>query len=240
MGNISATSFDFDSHTWPPSGNISSTRFITQGEHISDGSFRACYLGKDTITGQPIVLKKFRDYSPLEEKYWTEDVQASRESQRFANLFNKEIKSSKPITFIVPIVYDCSSNICKPFRAGEKVLVEPFLGKDVYQKFNSNSGWQDKSCGLSMPAFSHFTYHQSGGTMLVCDLQGVKINDRYILTDPVICSIKRAFGITDLGEDGIRSFFANHECTDLCQQTWKKHGSPKQYRKVIMGTTFLL
>ena len=239
MGNSNGTSFDFERYSWPPSGNISSTRFVTSGAYVDKGAFRACYLGKDTITGQPVVLKKLLKHSPKEVDYWQEDIRASREAQRFANQFNKEIKSSKQITFIMPIIIQCPSSICEPFQKGESILVEPFLGKDVYEKFNSNSGWENKDCGLSMAAFSHFTYHISGGKMLVCDLQGIKTENGYILTDPVICSVERNFGITDLGEDGIRSFFANHNCTELCKSTWKQHSSPKQYRNVIIGTTYI-
>ena len=183
MGNSTVTSFDFSRNTWLPSGNITAGRFITKGEYVAEGTFRLCYLGEDTTTGQPVVLKKFRDHFPKEEKYWTEDIQASREAQRFAELFNAEMKSNKPVTFIQPIVYQCPSNICKAFQRGEKVLVEPFLGKEAYIKFNSNSGWENKDCGFSMAAFSHFTYHISNGRMLVCDLQGVKTNNEYILTD---------------------------------------------------------
>jgi len=240
MGNNTGTKFDFSRYPWPPSGNITSTRFVTDGEYVAEGAFRVCYLGKDTVTGQPIVLKKFIEHNSMEEKYWTEDIQASREAQRFAKQFNAEVKSSKQIRFIEPVVYECSSNICAPFLKGEKILVEPFLGKDAYVKFNSNSGWENEDCGFTMAAFSHFTYHSSGGEMLVCDLQGVKTEDGYILTDPAICSVRQAFGSTDIGESGIRSFFANHQCTELCKSTWRRHGSPKQYRRVIMGTTFLL
>jgi hypothetical protein len=196
-------------------------------------------MAKDSITNQPLVAKKFRDSNPLHERFWSEDINASQEAKRFAVLFNEEMQSSKPLQFVLPIVDECTSNISLPFIAGEKILVEPFLGKDVYQKFNSNSGWENKECGLSMGAFSHFTYHISSGKMLVCDLQGVKKDNAYILTDPVICSLNRSFGITDLGEDGIRSFFANHDCTGLCRSTWRKHGSPKRYRNVIRGTTYL-
>lgn len=239
MGNNNGGAFDFERYSWPPSGNISSSRFVTNGEFIARGSFRACYLGKDTVTGQPVVLKRFLKPSRKVLEYWQQDIEASKEAQRFANLFNKEINSSKQITFIVPIIIECPSEICAPFEKGESVLVEPFLGKDVYQKFNSNSGWVNKDCGLSMAAFSHFTYHSSGGKMLVCDLQGVKTENGYILTDPVICSVQQTFGLTDTGEAGIRSFFDSHDCTELCKSSWKRHGSPKKYPQVIMGTTYL-
>ena len=50
--------------------------------------------------------------------------------------------------------------------------------------------------------------------MIVCDLQGryrhnrrVNSKSRFELTDPAICSRRRTYGHTDLGEKGIESFF---------------------------------
>ena len=239
MGNVNDIPFDFSRSSWPPSGDIGPARFLTYSKYVSKGSCRLCYLGKDTVTEQLVVLKRFKEDIKDKEKQWRLDIEASKEAQRFAKQFNMELKSSKPITFIEPIIYKCPSSISAPFQAGEEVLVEPYLGKDRYEKFNSNSGWVNESCGSSMAAFSHFTYHNSSGKKLVCDLQGIKIGDKYILTDPAICSVHRDFGMTDVSEDGIRSFFASHQCTDLCKSTWMKHTSPKQYSKVIMGTTYL-
>ncbi len=110
----------------------------------------------------------------------------------------------------------------------------------VNTRILSNSEYGNKSCGSTMAIFSHFTYHNSGGTMLICNLQRVKTNNGYILTDPVICSVQGVFGVTDIGDNGIPSFFASHDCTESCKTTWRKHGSPKPFQKVIMGTTFLL
>ena len=156
MGNTSGA-YNFNQYSWPPPGKITCERFVTDGEYIAKGSFRVCYRGKDTVTGQPVVLKTFIEHNPMEETYWTEDIQASRVAQEFAKQFNTEMKTSKPIRFIQPVVYECPSNICKPFVKGGKVLVEPYLGENIYKKFNSNSGWESTECGLSMAAFSHFT-----------------------------------------------------------------------------------
>ena len=90
-----------------------------------------------------------------------------------------------------------------------------------------------------MPAFSHYTYHASGGKELVCDLQGVKRSNRYVLTDPVICSLREDYGLTDMGEAGIQAFFANHKCTEICQN-WRKHSNPKKTISTVQGTTFRL
>ena len=55
---------------------------------------------------------------------------------------------------------------------GTKYLVEPYI-RD-YTKFTSNGGWinDNDPDAEAMEAFSHFTYHRSGGSMIVCDLQG--------------------------------------------------------------------
>lgn len=63
---------------------------------------------------------------------------------------------------------------------------------------------------------SHFSYHASSGTQLLCDLQGGVVADGAVLIDPAICSHDRRFGPADLGRDGISNFFANHVCNEFC------------------------
>ena len=41
--------------------------------------------------------------------------------------------------------------------------------------------------------------------------------DYIIITDPVLHSSDRRFGITDLGPTGITTFFSNHTCSPHCQ-----------------------
>lgn len=113
---------------------------------------------------------------------------------------------------------------------GKRYLCEPLI-RD-FKKFTNNSGWIEESgCWTTeaMEAFSHFTYHASGEEHLVCDLQGryrdnSRFRDssksRFELTDVAICSRDREFGPTDLGEKGIESFFANHECNEYCSSNW--------------------
>jgi hypothetical protein len=243
-GVTKKSSFNFDRFTWPPDAELYPGRFVTDCEHLASGSCRAAYLGRDTKTNQPIVIKQFiaeRINSRQLDRYWSEDIEASRVAQKFSHQYNEYMNTSKPIYFVVPIVHHCFQNIGQPFKPSERVLIEPYLG-DSYEKFNTNHGMVIESAtqGLSMPTLSHFSYHISGGQYLLCDLQGVKKQDRYILTDPVICSLTEQFGITDLGEDGIRSFFASHKCTPLCENRWLKHPSPQRYPNNInfYGTLF--
>jgi hypothetical protein len=243
-GVTKKASFDFDRFSWPPDGELYAGRFVTDCEHLASGTCRAAYFGKDTQTNQPIVIKQFvaeRIDSRKLDRYWSEDIEASRTAQNFAQQYNEYMNTSKPIYFVIPVVHHCFKNIGQPFKPSERVLIEPYLGNS-YEKFNSNHGMVIESTtqGFSMPTLSHFSYHISGGQYLLCDLQGVKKNDRYILTDPAICSLTETFGATDLGEDGIRSFFASHKCTSLCENHWLKHPSPQPYPNNInlRGTLF--
>ena len=51
----------------------------------------------------------------------------------------------------------------------------------------------------------------------MCDLQGVKYSSEYRLTDPVVHSVDRLFGATDLGVVGMECVLANHKCNFICQ-----------------------
>ena len=129
-------------------------------------------------------------------------------------------------------------------NSGIAYLVEPEIR--YFVKFTSNSGWigdtRLKDVRV-MAAFSHFTYHISGGAMIVCDLQGRRRKNgrksRFELTDPAICSTSRKFGATDLGREGIESFFANYEANEFTDRSWDKPYAPQAHFRRTMGTTFL-
>lgn len=86
-----------------------------------------------------------------------------------------------------------------------------------YQKFNSNSGWQDDSYPL-MQAFSHFTFYNSGGDEIVCDLQGVdQVSEKVVqLTDPAILSVRSRFGDCDIGHKKLIQWIRSHKCNEIC------------------------
>lgn len=53
---------------------------------------------------------------------------------------------------------------------GEFALVEPYMAGDDFVKYNDNSGGVLDQEPV-MQAFSHFSWQNSGGTLLICDLQ---------------------------------------------------------------------
>eukprot|EP00743_Colponemidia_sp_Colp-15_P017335 GILK01021403.1.p1 GENE.GILK01021403.1~~GILK01021403.1.p1 ORF type:complete len:221 (-),score=20.29 GILK01021403.1:104-766(-) len=68
---------------------------------------------------------------------------------------------------------------------------------------------------LTAEAFSHFTLHESGGSMLVCDLQGV--ND--LFTDPQIHTEEgKGLGMGNMGAEGIAKWVIKHKCNVICRQ----------------------
>ena len=138
------SSFDFENYNWPPKGPITDDRFVVSNEIIAQGGFRDVYEAEDSVTDQPLVIKKFRDCNPKNAKFWKKDIKASAVAQYYADRFSFFVRCSKYIEFIQPII-DTADPVCDWRKYGikdnEKFLVEPNLGVDDYEKFNSNFGW---------------------------------------------------------------------------------------------------
>jgi hypothetical protein len=58
--------------------------------------------------------------------------------------------------------------------------------------------------------------------------------------DPVIMSRTRSYGVTDLGPDGISTFFARHRCNRYCQSYWQKPRNVAVYYASTSSTTMEL
>ncbi|KAK3377283.1 kinase-like domain-containing protein [Lasiosphaeria ovina] len=203
------------------------------------GTFRWVAKGKYTHgnrAGQACVCKWFKTGAVFESDYFALDIKAVGKALDVVNRFNQLNIVSKPIKVNVPGVWtfdeDCD-------WAGVKCLQEPFIQN--YQKFNSNSGWADtaKKWGEAMQALSHFSYHVTGGNYVLCDLQGGVYQNEVVLSDPVILSRNREYGVTDLGSQGISSFFSQHDCTNYCRPNWTCPANPVQHFQPRMGTTML-
>ncbi|KAK0670963.1 kinase-like domain-containing protein [Cercophora samala] len=76
---------------------------------------------------------------------------------------------------------------------GQKFLAKPFIER--YQKFNINTGW-------------------------VTDVHKPVYPREVVLTDTAILSQTREYGVTDLGPDGISTFFSQHICNKFCRDDW--------------------
>ena len=121
--------------------------------------------------------------------------------------------------------------------AGQKHLIEPFI--EGFQKFNSNAGWYNDETPWHevMQALSHFSYHITGGSALLCDVQGGIFHDCVVLTDPVINSCARSYGPTDLGPEGISSFFPQYRLNNYSRSHWARPRQATPYHRPTRGTT---
>ncbi|CAD7964127.1 unnamed protein product [Amoebophrya sp. A25] len=120
---------------------------------------------------------------------------------------------------------------------GQKMLTEPHI--ENFRKFNSNSGAAGTEAEVAQ-ALSHFSYHASDGTELLCDVQGGKAGETYVLSDVVIVSAEKKYGLTDLGQTGIENFFSQHRCNRFCGPNWKVWEGARRRFQPVMSTTLTL
>ncbi|RDA85176.1 hypothetical protein CP532_2396 [Ophiocordyceps camponoti-leonardi (nom. inval.)] len=202
-------------------------RWVAKGEYVS-GPRR----------GEPCVAKWFKTGAVFSHDYFALDIKAVDKALEMVNVFNQMKIVNKAVKINVPAVWRFDDD-CPDGRAGQNNLCEPFIHN--YQKFNSNTGWTDDSeaWGEVMQALSHFSYHLSGGNYVLCDLQGGIYRHEVVLSDPVILSRNREYGVTDLGSDGISSFFSQHDCNDFCRPNWTQPANPVPYFRPVPGTTMI-
>ncbi|KAK4443134.1 kinase-like domain-containing protein [Podospora aff. communis PSN243] len=171
-----------------------------------------------------------------EREFFGMNMKASRKAIDIIKRF-EEVKLPKPLNKTIFV----SETEVRKFEenpddedwqlGGVLHLQQPFVRE--FQKFNSNTGW----CGTStdgmhvMQGLSHFSYHDSGGELVLCDLQGEAYSSHIVLTDPVILSRSRDYGDTDLGVDGIDNFFSHHRCGSYCDRKWMLPVNPKPVKR---------
>jgi curved DNA-binding protein CbpA len=217
---------------------------------FANGEFR--WVSKGTyIEGrrkdQLCVCKWFKSGTVFEDKFFSLDMKAIDKALEIIKSWNRQGFIEKLVQINIPEVWTFETSANATW-AGAKVLQEPFI--ENYQKFNSNTGWASDKAPWArvMQALSHYSYHVTNGRYLLCDLQGGISDDGIILTDPVILSQSRQYGVTDLGKNGINSFFCNHKCNEFCHANWKKpnglltrHFQPKRGTAMIYsrGSSFV-
>ncbi|KAF9111039.1 hypothetical protein BGX27_005474 [Mortierella sp. AM989] len=200
------------------------------------GTFKRVYQGeyvKGSRVGQPCVCKVFISGSVYEHSYFQHEMDVVRKATEIVRKFNELGLVNKKIIVNQPEIWVSEG------RDKELALIEPMI--DNFEKFNSNSGWiQDTTVwGQVMQALAHFSYHQSGGQFTLCDLQGGVYSDGVVLTDPVVMSRNQRFGPTDLGGEGIESFFARHICNEFCRSSWSRPIRRTGFFRVTKGTTMM-
>ena len=193
---------------------------------FAEGRFRYAYMGT-WITpekmGQKCVIKKRKDMCTWQATDWDIPIKIQKEAQKLAKVFNESQKPtcSRPISFTEVEVQIVTCKI-QPYSSGprlhEYVTVEDFIPGN-FVKWCNNYGFisqEAKTTAITMPAFMHWSWVYTRGEMMVADLQGVRRDDGYTLTDPVILSTSGTYGATDMGIEGMAMFFLHHECNTMC------------------------
>lgn len=221
--------------------NLSTTAQFEQSDldnPFAQGAFRYVAIGKYTSgprNNEKCVCKWFKTGVVYENHYYDTDIKVSHEAVKLIDEWNNAKLIDKTVQMNMPEVWVFVKESSRP---GQKFMEEPFI--DNYQKFNSNSGWNDSDLPWPkvMQALSHYSYHNSQGMFLLCDLQGGAYRDGIVLTDPVVMSrVEGDYGPTDLGQKGISTFFARHTCNEFCRKNWLKPPSPKAFHPEVQGTT---
>ena len=222
--------------------NLTSNNVKVTNHKLGEGAFRECYEGiyiGGNRNKQAAACKRFKSqYRSMEQEFFAQDFSIADKAIALAEGWNSVCEYGKEIMVSRGTVHTINRR---------KYLVEPLI-RD-YDKFTSNTGWIGNSRNWKvrcMEAFTHYTYHKMGGQMIVCDIQGryrhnrySKAKSRFELGDPAICSRRRMYGPTDLGEKGIESFFANHSCNEFCQSSWSRPRTPSQWFPLSRGTSMV-
>ena len=229
-----------------------------ENQWFAEGRFRYAYRGT-WITpekrGWKCVVKERKDVYTWKATDWDTSVKIQQEAQKLAKGFNNSLKPSHPISFTEVVVHIVTE---QPYSSGprldEYVIVEDFIPGN-FTKWCNNYGFisqEAKTTAITMPGFMHWSWVHTGGEMMVADLQGVRRDDGYTLTDPVILSTSGTYGATDMGIEGMAMFFLHHECSGICSDLPKptywdlimnipqsqRAGCEKLLQQVMSATTY--
>ena len=191
---------------------------------FAEGRFRLAYKGIYTAppskTGRKCVVKENKDSYTWKSTDWDKTTEIYDLSRGMAASYNQEHNCTLSIRYVdisVQRVISPKFNTQSGPSQNEYVLVEDYIPGE-FTKWCNNYGYISPSSKL-MPAFMHWSWVNSGGQQMIADLQGVRTDTEFILTDPVIMSNTMGgsqYGSTDTGVEGIAMFFLMHTCNQFC------------------------
>ncbi|KAJ6465319.1 kinase-like domain-containing protein, partial [Mycena sanguinolenta] len=155
----------------------------------------------------------------------TEDLNVAVDTKlAFAEAFlAEELKFPSPASGIKEI---------GPELPGMTWLVEP-RRSSIVEHFTytlSHKLHKKDSRSATVHAFAHFVWGHSNRTLIFADLQGtpalVRHKDGMILFDPMSHTKTGDSGIGNFGIQGIKSFFRDHICGDICLRLHLEKSAP--------------
>lgn len=217
--------------------NIQLTRASIRPKSFSRGGSHLAYWIKLATDPKAVYVAK-SSISPKDP-----DVDTCMQyitSQLYANNTAKalnEKKFGKSIEFI-PVQLLCF------YQRNPQVYmtVEPAL-EGIWKRYSlNNSGLIDVEKNAFVHAYTHFSHEYSTGKLIVADLQGGKMRNRYYLSAPTVHYINPrddAFGKSNLGQPGIDEFFRSHTCNRICRQMSLTPYHPRPQNSPISPPTYI-
>ena len=189
---------------------------------FAQGRFRRAYKGTWTAppwdAGRKCVVKECKESYTWEATDWDTTLQVTEKAKELASAFNTNVGTTRPITYtdvhVMKVVSRSDPNATP--KLNEYVTCEDYI-EGSFEKWCNNYGYIDPTYA-SMPGFMHWTWWYTDGELMIADLQGVRKDDSYLLTDPVIMSLSGSYGATDTGVEGMAMFFLKHECGLFCNK----------------------
>ncbi|CAF1339542.1 unnamed protein product [Adineta ricciae] len=189
---------------------------------FAQGSLRFAFYGQLASDGyemMDVVFKEFSSSSSYDNQLevYQEHLEIQAIAKFLAEQFNDELKRiiKKPIT----VVYADADLVQVKSDESKVYQVEARMHQD-WHKWNNNSGGVSVTeYSTVLQAFSHWTHHITAARLMVVDLQGVKVDNAYLLTDPAIhCDdlLRFKHTRTNFGVKGMREFFRTHICSEVC------------------------
>lgn len=167
---------------------------------------RAAHGMFDCKMGKRFVAKCYFGKAAKSKLGLESDVEMQIVAKRLAN-FSLSPQVRDAVDFISTYWYELKD----PVAAGLSLVLaaftaEPFI-EGEYKKYNNNNGWINEAnlaMGEIARAFSHYTWQETYGHLMVVDIQVVG----GIFTDPQIHSLQEdKFGRGNLSKAGMAAFF---------------------------------
>ena len=191
---------------------------------FTKGSLRFAFYGQfssDDSSFVDVVFKELVSTDPRANTLivYQEHLGIQAIAQFLAEQFNAE--QQRLFRNFTPIVY-ADADIVQQIANPSKIYQVERRMHQEWRKWNNNSGGVSLGeYSTLLQAFSHWTYHITCGRLMVVDLQGVKVDRAYLLTDPALhCDDLLRFRETrtNLGVKGMHQFFRTHVCSDVCSK----------------------
>ena len=201
--------------------NSEPVRLLVETEPFQEGGMRIAYKAQELFadgSAMDVVLKCFKPEVLEEGEDEAELVRGEAMTQMvaedYSQQFNKLAASKglpQRLGFVPVSVVDIPAS--QRGEPDETYSFEPYLPGE-YVKYNDNDGHAEVE-DETASAFCFFTYHVSGGALVITDIQGVGS----FYTDPQIHTIDgEGFGAGNLGERGIERYLLMHRHSLLCEQ----------------------